>query len=106
MANTTGTLWEHTESTASCNHGFASHAGYVLLRDFGGIKRIDQVHKTVELVFTNNDLENCELALPLGEDMLQLKWEKRGKKLVYDLKAPVNYKININNSTELKLQKW
>jgi alpha-L-rhamnosidase len=25
MAEKTGTLWEHMNTTASCNHGFASH---------------------------------------------------------------------------------
>ena len=25
MAEKTGTLWEHMDTTASCNHGFASH---------------------------------------------------------------------------------
>ena len=28
MAETTGTLWEHTATSASCNHGFASHVIY------------------------------------------------------------------------------
>lgn len=30
MANMTGTLWEHMHSGASCNHGFASYAAYIL----------------------------------------------------------------------------
>lgn len=28
MADRTGTLWEHTDTYASCNHGFASHVAY------------------------------------------------------------------------------
>lgn len=28
MADRTGTLWEHTDTYASCNHGFASHVVY------------------------------------------------------------------------------
>ncbi len=32
MAKETGTLWEHTAPTASCNHGFASHVAYWLDR--------------------------------------------------------------------------
>ena len=31
MAEKTGTLWEHDSTTASCNHGFASYAAYLLL---------------------------------------------------------------------------
>lgn len=30
MANTTGTLWEHNDTQASCNHGFASYYIYLL----------------------------------------------------------------------------
>ena len=30
MAETTGTLWEHARTTASCNHGFASNVLYLL----------------------------------------------------------------------------
>lgn len=32
MAKETGTLWEHTAPTASCNHGFASHVTYWLYK--------------------------------------------------------------------------
>lgn len=32
MAETTGTLWEHTSPSASCNHGFASHVAVWLLK--------------------------------------------------------------------------
>ena len=30
MADTTGTLWEHDDTQASCNHGFASYYAYLL----------------------------------------------------------------------------
>ena len=30
MADTTGTLWEHNDTQASCNHGFASYYAYLL----------------------------------------------------------------------------
>src|SRR6185295_2820569 len=33
MADRTGTLWENDSPTASCNHGFASHAVHQLYRD-------------------------------------------------------------------------
>lgn len=38
MAEETGTLWEHQEATASCSHGFAAHAAYLLLRHAGRSK--------------------------------------------------------------------
>lgn len=36
MAKKTGTLWEHTASSASCNHGIAAYAGYILVRALTG----------------------------------------------------------------------
>lgn len=35
MAATTGTLWEHDDTRASCNHGFASHLVYWLENIYG-----------------------------------------------------------------------
>lgn len=35
MAETTGTLWEHVDVSASCNHGFASHVLYWLHGIYG-----------------------------------------------------------------------
>ena len=46
MATLTGTLWEHKDITASCNHGFASHVlvwldklGYMEYKDTNGDER-------------------------------------------------------------------
>ena len=36
MADQTGTLWEHCDVRASCNHGFASHAAYLLWQEVAG----------------------------------------------------------------------
>ena len=36
MAEATGTLWEHLQTTASCNHGFTSHVCHALYRDVLG----------------------------------------------------------------------
>ena len=41
MAERTGTLWEMISPTASCDHGFASHAAVYLFRDLIGIKSVD-----------------------------------------------------------------
>jgi len=38
MADRTGTLWEHDSTSASCCHGFASHAAVLILRDVCGMK--------------------------------------------------------------------
>lgn len=38
MAKTTGTLWENLNPTASCNHGIAAYAGYILIRAITGFE--------------------------------------------------------------------
>ena len=40
MADTTGTLWEHDRSTASCNHGFASSAAAIILEALVGYQTV------------------------------------------------------------------
>ncbi len=37
MAERTGTLWEHEDERASCNHGFASHLAFVLRRELAAL---------------------------------------------------------------------
>ena len=40
MAQETGTLWEHDKPKSSCNHGFASSIGAILLNCLCGLKTI------------------------------------------------------------------
>ena len=56
MAMLTGTLWEHNDSHASCNHGFTSVIAVVLLRALVGFKEI----KDGKLIFDKNFVKNNE----------------------------------------------
>ena len=103
MAKTTGTLWENMSPSASCNHGFAAHAGFVLLRDFGGLHHVDHINKSIVIQFNENSLQSCESKIPAGKSFIQLSWKKEGKKLQYSIIAPENYNIDIRNNTTLKL---
>ena len=38
MAEKTGTLWENLDTSASCNHGVAAYAGYILIKALTGFK--------------------------------------------------------------------
>lgn len=105
MANTTGTLWENMNPTASCNHGFAAHAGHVLLRDFAGFHSVDYVNKSIVIQFNKSDLNSCESIVPVGEDIIQLKWNKIEKKLQYSINIPKDYSLEIRNNTNMKLEK-
>jgi alpha-L-rhamnosidase len=103
MADLTGTLWEHMRDDASCNHGFASYLGHVLYRDVLGIRHIDYIRKEITVCFHDLPLDRCSGAIPIGEELLELKWERSGDRITYSLSAPKAYRIKIENRTPATL---
>jgi alpha-L-rhamnosidase len=100
MAEQTGTLWEHMERFASCNHGFASYIGHVLYRDVLGISKIDYINKEIIIRFADITLDSCSGSIPIGENVVELKWTRSGNKINYSLKTPNDYKVKIQNDTK------
>jgi alpha-L-rhamnosidase len=78
MAETTGTLWEHDQPQASCNHGFASHAAVVLRRDILGLREIDHLAKTITFKMPDNPLSHCRGSFPTKDGDITVEW-KRGE---------------------------
>jgi alpha-L-rhamnosidase len=105
MADKTGTLWEHTENFASCNHGFASYIGHVLYRDVLGISNIDYVKKEITVRFTDIVLDHCSGSIPIDDDVVELQWKRSGNTIEYSLKIPKDYKVKIENLSAAKLNK-
>jgi hypothetical protein len=105
MANLTGTLWENITTVASCNHGFASHVAHVFYRDMLGLNRIDPINKKIVVVFNDTDIKTCQGTVPVGDQLIHMKWEKQGKTLRYTLTVPDGYNVILRNNTNLKLQK-
>jgi alpha-L-rhamnosidase len=93
MADLTGTLWEHTSSNASCNHGFASYIGHVLYRDILGIRNIDYVNKVITIRISNFVLDSCSGSIPIGEERVSLNWNRTGEKIDYSYKAPDGWQV-------------
>ena len=81
MAERTGTLWEMISPTASCDHGFASHAAVYLFRDVIGIKSVDA--KTRRIVVEPPEginLDWVEGTLPVSPtETVTVGW-RRGEK--------------------------
>ena len=77
MAETTGTLWEHDKPSASCNHGFASHAAVVLRRDILGVREIDYRAKTISFAVPAHPLTHCRGSFPTPDGDIVVEW-KRG----------------------------
>ena len=103
MAARTGTLWENTSAHASCNHGFASYIGHLLYRDVLGIREIDREKREVTIRFSALELERCRGSVPVEDGVVELVWEREGKKLCYTLKVPENYRVKIENPGSLEL---
>jgi len=91
MAERTGTLWENVGTTASCNHGFASHVVQVLYRDVLGVAAVDRVKKTVRVRIPDSPLEWCGGRIPLPEGEIELRWWKEGGKVRRELRLPAGY---------------
>ncbi len=92
MARTTGTLWEHTDPRASCNHGFAAHVIRWLTRDVLGIARIDPTTKTISLRRVDTAPRWCRATLPVGGAWFSLEWdEASGSALRFS--APEGYRV-------------
>ena len=103
MAEKTGTLWENQSDHASCNHGFASHAAHVLLRDVLGLHEIDPIGRRVVVRFPDIDLEWCEGAIPTPDGWVELRWHREGGELHHSLEIPDGYEISIENRSGLEL---
>ena len=94
MAQRTGTLWEHKDTSASCNHGFASHVAHILYRDVLGI-RVDLGSKTVEFRIPETDLDWCEGHIPIGNEWIHAKWMRKGGTVTHQLNVPKGFKTRI-----------
>ena len=95
MAEKTGTLWEHNDTHASCNHGFASHAAHVLRRDIGGLRVLDVVNKRVELHFANIALDWCDVRLPTPDGFVHVRWWREGGAIRHSIQVPRGYVVNV-----------
>ncbi|MDR0560908.1 MAG: hypothetical protein LBG92_12145 [Prevotellaceae bacterium] len=104
MADRTGTLWEHANNRASCNHGFASYIGHVLYRDILGIANIDYQKKEITVCFTDAPLASCSGSIPVGDEQVSLQWQRSGNEIAYSLKTPAGYRVKIENRSASKLR--
>lgn len=93
MAERTGTLWENTDSSASCNHGFASHVAVMLLRDVVGIAKVDHATKRVYVVPSLSDLPWSSGSVPVPGGMVTISWKKTDVGFKRTLKAPAGWKV-------------
>ena len=93
MADLTGTLWEHTGTTASCNHGFASHVAVTYCRDVLGLREIDHVNRTV--VFSPPEglsLDSISMAVPVCNGVIRAGWKNVDGRTEESLSLPEGWR--------------
>ena len=94
MAERTGTLWEHCDERASCNHGFASHICVHLCRDILGIRAIDPLKKTVEIVIPQDiSLQDCSGSVPVAGGNVSVQWERIEGDLLSKVTVPPGWTV-------------
>ena len=105
MAETTGTLWEHLQTTASCNHGFTSHVCHALYRDVLGLREVDRRRKRLTLRFSDLPLEWCRGRIPTADGPVVLSWRKERGKIAYRVEMPAGYTVAVDNPAGLSLER-
>jgi alpha-L-rhamnosidase len=100
MADTTGTLWEHDTTQASCCHGFASHVERLLYRDVLGIRSIDTVNKKIALGFADVPLQTCSGTMPIGSEAVTVNWRKTADTFFYRVAAPKGFNVTVDTSRQ------
>lgn len=94
MAERTGTLWEHCDERASCNHGFASHICVHLYRDILGIRSLDPVRKTITIEISKDlPLETCSGTIPVVGGEVFVRWHKDAGKMVRQVDVPSEWTV-------------
>ncbi len=103
MADRTGTLWENDGAYASCNHGFASHAAHVFIRDVLGLYQVDTLNKTLQLRFSDLKLDWCQGSVPTPDGGIRMRWQTEGTKLVYRVETPPGWNVEVQNPSGKEL---
>jgi alpha-L-rhamnosidase len=103
MAERTGTLWENVSTTASCNHGFASHICHTLYRDVLGVYDLDRVGRKVRVRLADAGLDWCEGEIPVPGGRVSVRWRADGARVVYEAVVPAGYTLDVENRTGKEL---
>ncbi|MFN7993793.1 MAG: hypothetical protein U0Q18_09345 [Bryobacteraceae bacterium] len=103
MEERTGTLWENISTSASCNHGFASHIVRTLNRDVLGIRDVDHASRRIWLRLGDLRLPWCEGTLPTAAGPITLRWEAKGDAIQYRCAAPAGYRVEVENRSGKRL---
>lgn len=84
MVQATGTLWEHCDTRASCNHGFASYLCVLLVRHVLGLASVDPVTRTVVLQEDFSPVPCCG-RIPVTDGWIDVRRDETAQPAVVSL---------------------
>ncbi len=88
-----GTFWETLSGTDSRNHGFGSHYGVVVMRDFLGMDIPDSRNKTLRIAPGQGSLRWAKGRICLEDGQFAAVWHKGIDSLSLSVSAPEGYRI-------------
>lgn len=88
-----GTLWENLSDGASVDHGFASHAAVLLIRDVLGIGIPDETEKTVTISPKLGDLSWARGSIKTPHGLISVSVWKENDEVKSIISVPEAYKI-------------
>ena len=83
MASSTGTIWELFQTNASCNHGFGSIVGQMIVYALCGVRGVNEQEKQLVLA-AEHTKQDVHAVLPLrgGAAMITVKDGKRHVEII------------------------
>jgi alpha-L-rhamnosidase len=102
MIELTGTLWEHDDVEASCNHGFGSYVVHWIYKNIVGLEDIDCINKKIILCFREHAVTDYQAKIPFENEWIEVTVKKNAL-LHCTLQLPKGYTAEIINHTSLEL---
>lgn len=102
IGNGPGTLWEALSSAGSICHGFASHAGVWLMRDFLGIGIVNEVKNELTIAPHPCGLKWAKGTSHTNNGLVSLSWFIDKKNFELNLSLPKCYSVKLELPEELR----
>lgn len=96
-----GTLWENLSDNASVCHGFASHVGVWLARDFLGLGIPDAINRTITISPHPGNLKWARGSQTVDNRIASLQWRQDDQQFRLTAAAPAGWTLNLHLPTHL-----
>lgn len=93
-----GTLWETFDGKSSRCHGFASHIGYLYMKDILGINEVDELNKTIKIAPNTVGLKWAKGTATLNDGVLSISWTNKKDQFEININAPKGYKVEFDKT--------